>query len=123
MNTQWISFKDRKPSAGDYPIFVCGGFMSISLIDGAWSDDRTHWMPAQLPAPPKKELTQAEKDTAAFDEWYQNAGSCSSAIIWNAALAYERKAIAEIINRPCSPIGRSWYDVGKEIEARIEAAP
>lgn len=53
----------------------------------------THWQPATLPEPPKKELTQRERDEGAWKNWYSaNAFATRfSDESWHAALAYRDK--------------------------------
>ena len=49
----------------------------------------THWQPAVLPAPPAKELTQADRDQEAYLEWYRNSSAQENCLhSWHAALAY-----------------------------------
>ena len=124
MNSQWISFKDRKPSAGDYPIIVCGSsergrLLPMRVITGLDEYDpcRTHWMPSQLLEPPKKELTQTEKDQSEYEHYIGSCDPCNAeGHIWHAALAYERKEIAGIIRQ----IGKGHGWVIQELGRRTE---
>ena len=108
MNTQndgWIKMSERKPT--EFPVWgafelsgINSGIKVVSFYDrGILPHPVTHWKPAILPEPPKKELTQRELDEKAHDMWYSGSGLANwndpTGHIWHAALAYRDKQNAE----------------------------
>ncbi len=104
-NDGWIKMSERKPDK--FPVWY---FRSedglIILMDYETSYNTfTHWQPATLPAPPKKELTQREKDEEAF---VYTAGNNTPLGAWHAALAYRDRQNAEDLgNVLCMPEGKT----------------
>lgn len=101
----WINMTERKPEQKDFPVWYYQGGRPI-LYESAtnYPDEFTHWKSAVIPAPPAKELTQREKDDAEFskisaeqkyDCWEYTEDSANDA--WHAALAWERKQVAELM--------------------------
>ena len=97
----WIKMSARKPSRSDLPFWV-------NTPAGVWlweadTEDfdiaqlghpgatATHWQPATLPEPPKKELTQRERDELSFTKWcpvMDKPLKEGRNLAWHAALAY-----------------------------------
>lgn len=92
----WIKMTERKPEADGKAIWLYfgGGSDACELIRiyHGYSGEATHWKPAALPAPPKKELTQREKDEEVYQQWLKDAGvpywKDDASDAWHAALAY-----------------------------------
>ena len=101
----WIKMSERKPTAGNanaagevwfwIPRFAHVG-PRRDIFD--YGNGATHWQPCRLvpeftPAPPVVELTQAQKDEAAFkrDAIASNyASSGETSLVWRRAIAYAR---------------------------------
>jgi hypothetical protein len=103
-NDGWIKMSDKQPlnAAPIWGAFEMDGEMVVSFYDrGIFPSIVTHWQPATIPTPPKKELTQREKDEEAFTKFFLNEASTKlldSAVrheAWHAALAYRDKQNAE----------------------------
>lgn len=117
----WIRMSERKPTEADLPVWyfsgqaVCGPY---ELISTGYS----HWRPAEkIPAPPPRELTQAERDEEAFWEWFENQEvycACQPELCagWHAGIAKERAEIAKLIeDTPGDAL-----DALKAVEARVK---
>jgi hypothetical protein len=93
----WVKMSERKPVKADLPLFrhreIDGHtWLANSLICYAGS---THWMHATVPAPPARELTQAEKDNAAHKAWMDSELYPVTSIEgFRAGVAYERARTA-----------------------------
>lgn len=92
----WIKWSDRQPVEADLPIKTCvhgqRHYATYSSLPANENSYLTHWMHDDTPPIPPRELTQEEKDEAAYSEWESNAklGERFHAA-WCAALAYSRK--------------------------------
>ena len=91
----WIKMSARKPTEADLPVWVYGSeFERIQFYrDSLPNQDKrfTHWQPGQAPLPPKKELTQRERDELSFTKWcpvMDKPLKEGRNLAWHAALAY-----------------------------------
>ena len=108
-NDGWIKMSDRQPERGtdiwtyypaeaNYPerVTLYENVRGLAL-------NATHWKPAHIPAPPKKEPTQREEDEKASTDWYNTEWPkvvsqyekslygpppFTTNHVWHAALAY-----------------------------------
>jgi hypothetical protein len=113
-NDGWIKMSERKPTMNDLPVWGINaenGKLPFLCTHDNWSDMMpgqnnrysgfnnwaTHWQPATIPAPPKKELTQREKDEEAFIHWESGSHRVDDdpRYAWHAALAYRDQQNAE----------------------------
>lgn len=130
----WIKMSERKPTEADAirGIFIWCPYDRPALPSLVFSTDChdytsrgwTHWMPAEsyIPAPPTRELTQAEKDEAAYSAWEMEAeDNTHPKDGWRGAIAYERAEIAKLIEGGRNSNG-SADDVLVAIEARVKGA-
>ncbi len=84
-NDGWIKMSEQKPTWEDFPIWAFAKDWNhevhVKLKGDTVHPDITHWQPATLPAPPKKELTQREKDEEAVKAlWREHWESKSSSM-------------------------------------------
>ena len=92
----WIKMSERKPTEADCPMWVSHsentGFWNIAdFRNHHLAHGWTHWQPATLPEPPKKELTQRERDELSFTKWcpvMDKPLKEGRNLAWHAALAY-----------------------------------
>lgn len=105
--TEWTK---GKPSTKDYPCWVNHAVCGVSFVTGgdiseSYLLQATHFLPVlrPLPPPPPREMTQKEKDGAAFqmawDEFknhYSHIGTQTGGCVWDDALAYERSRTRQI---------------------------
>lgn len=96
----WIKMSERKPTRADLPVWWAyspDGDPEVELSRELlhWLPD-VYWQPATLPEPPKKELTQREKDEEEFRSFFlRMRGDSEAETVWLAALAYRDKQNAE----------------------------
>lgn len=97
----WIKMSERKPTKADLPFWVTTRY-GVFLWEADTRDcdifglsyktnNVTHWQPATLPEPPKKELTQRERDELSFTKWcpvMDKPLKEGRNLAWHAALAY-----------------------------------
>ena len=93
-NNNWTKISDRQPQ---YPAWLFyPGTESATLVREPLPHELpvgySHWQPANIPAPPPREMTQVEKDAAEYVRWHNMQGKspwpCDA---WHAALKWERE--------------------------------
>lgn len=121
MSTQsdgWIKTSERMPTEADLPVWgikASEGYRPFLVTDENWPELApgqngreagfngwaTHWKPAALPEPPKKEMTQRERDEEALEAWKQSQLNFFTGRndAWHAALAYRDAQNREDLNR------------------------
>ena len=109
-NDGWIKMSERQPALSAYPVWQTNRAGGVTLVVCHAHDipGSTHWQPATLPAPPAKEMTQAEKDTeeytALFGDplcFYSSKGcQAYTSDVWHAALAYRDAQNREDLKKP-----------------------
>ena len=95
MDNNWIKISDHAPVFPAWLWHPDHKFPLMFQCDiGIDCSAYTHWQPATIPAPPPKELTQAERDEEALLSWYRSRDlRPSSGESWHAALKWEREQI------------------------------
>ena len=105
MNTPddgWIAFALQRPEPSQPYWYCCAGSSKTYYCSGA-EETRggmfTHWQPANIPAPPRREPTQAEVDDEMIrlylcDPRHDPLGMSDG---MHAALAWERGQIRELL--------------------------
>lgn len=117
--TGWIKFSERSPRDSEFtpewiwlwadnkPSGILGynppGCRMLWEMRAGLPADKgwTHWMPAVVPEPPKRPLTQTEVDAETFADWRNTnedeAHGRTQYEAWKAALAWERDEVRAII--------------------------
>lgn len=87
----WIKWSDRQPVGEDLPILCCvAGHTAYTSYALSIPVGYTHWMHDNTPPVPPRELTQEEKDDAAFQEWLPDQ-NVSQRKAFFAGVSYARK--------------------------------
>jgi hypothetical protein len=124
VSPRWIPMSERNPTEGQRVLAWDAEVKNSVLVTAGtcWAERITHWQP-WVETPPPRELTQADKDAAAFSAWDRSPDGhslCGGSQAHRrdaflAGITYERAEIAKMIGRTPIEFAIGAHNIAKRV--------